>query len=247
MLADILISDRGRAVLNRDGGCVYLSFLIFVNVFFKWWENCSGGDEWKQLIGWVCPDNSWEENYLLTDWSSCGGQHLKFGVTLRRASRMHCSCLLEKPTCACHSGSWGSCGGVALDISFNPGPIRLLGWEGTSGGVCAISFCSKEGQHWAQTRLLRALSSQGLKTSEDGPCTTFQRYLWHREPPRVRSGLRDVVHVSATDLSDCFESSCHICHSQAWGSSSHCFFISHAFMLLFLPRTFGISHPTSIL
>lgn len=35
MLADILISDRGRAVLNRDGGCVYLSFLILVNVFFQ--------------------------------------------------------------------------------------------------------------------------------------------------------------------------------------------------------------------
>lgn len=34
-----------------------------------------------------------------------GGQHLKFGVPLRRASRMCCSCLLEKPACACHSGN----------------------------------------------------------------------------------------------------------------------------------------------
>lgn len=55
--------------------------------------------------------------------------------------------------------------------------------------------------------------------------------------------LRDVVHVSATDLSDCFESSCRIWHSQARGSSSHCFFMSHAFMLLFLPRTLVFPTP----
>lgn len=63
------------------------------------------------------------------------------------------------------------------------------------------------------------------------------------ESVAVSSCLRDMVHVSAMKLSNCFQSSHHIWHSQAWNSSSHCFFISHAFMLLFLLRTLVFPTP----
>lgn len=54
--------------------------------------------------------------------------------------------------------------------------------------VCSPAFYSKQGQQWVQTRLVRALPSQGLKTCTCslGPCPTAVMFS-QRIPPTLRS------------------------------------------------------------
>lgn len=52
------------------------------------------------------------------------------------------------------------------------GPQNNLWWRGPQE-VSNPTSCSKWGHHWGQTRFLRALSSQGLKTCKGGDYRTF--------------------------------------------------------------------------
>lgn len=63
-------------------------------------------------------------------------------------------------------------------------------WKGPQE-VCSPIHCAKQGQLWAQTRLLRAISSQGLKhfPSGDGPASLHNLF----QCPTVLMGKKSIL------------------------------------------------------
>jgi len=59
---------------------------------------------------------------------------------------------------------------LVVASSVDPESQDNSGWKGPQE-VASPTSCSKQGQLWSQTRLLRALSRQVLKSSRDGDGT----------------------------------------------------------------------------
>lgn len=157
---------------------------------------------------------------------------------MRKASRMWYSCLLEKkPEYVCHSGSWGSHGVWHLIFHLILDPLVHLDGKGPQEG----SAWSRPAQSRINTKLRPGCSELCPNRSWKPPRIDLVQPFRDTsnteslsESEVISSGLRDMVCVSAMNPSNCFHSSCHIWHSQVWGSSSHHYFISHALMPLFL-------------
>lgn len=169
---------------------------------------------------------------------------------MRKASRMCCSRLLEKPACACHSGSWGSCGGWHLVFCLIFDPLAHSGGRGPQEGSTP--------SHPAQSRVHTELRPGCSELCPDGswkppgmdlvqPFRDTSSTESLPESEVVSSGLRDVVHVSAMNLPNCFQSSCRIWHSQAWVQQLPLFLHITRIRALVFAENFAISHPTPIL